>query len=115
MKCWKWDEKMEEINKRANTGIVAIIMAILGLIMILMTTLWFAYILPTSWLGIALDFLWVFISLALGVSSMIFGRRARKHGDSYGKYGMILGCLVIILAVGAILVTIRYTYPIISV
>ena len=40
--------------------------------------------------------IWVFIPLFLGILAIFIGRNAKKQNDSYGKYGMILGILVII-------------------
>ena len=41
--------------------------------------------------------IWVFIPLILGISAIIFGRKAKRQNDNYGKYGMIIGIVATII------------------
>jgi hypothetical protein len=39
------------------------------------------------------------IGLILSISAIVLGYIANKQGDSYGKYGMILGGIIVIITV----------------
>ncbi len=68
---------MEEKTKHIDSGIASLILGIMGI----------ASLFILGW----------FIGLPLGLLSFILGRKAKKRGEKYGTYGMILGAIIIIL------------------
>jgi len=104
---------MQENKKHTNVGIASIILGIVGLSMFFSTGLWFC-ISPINWFGVILNILWGFVSLFLGISSVITGIKAKKQGDAYGKYGLILGIIATALGLVIIIVVIKWDYTILS-
>ncbi len=82
---------MAEKTEHTQIGIASIILGVLGLIFYLIGWLFFSFV-DNRLYGIV-------IGLILSILAIVLGYIAKKHGDFYGNYGIILGCFVIIITV----------------
>jgi len=86
---------MEE--KHTGIGVASIILGILGLIVYFIG--WFFYSFVDNRLyGIV-------IGIILGLLAVVLGYLAKKQGDSYGNYGILLGIAIIIIGILTFLLT----------
>jgi len=80
-----------------NVGIASIIFGILGLIFYFIG--WFFYSFVDNRLyGIV-------IGIIFGIIAVILGYLAKKQGDDYGNYGILLGALTLIIGIITFLLT----------
>ena len=70
-------KRLEEKTKHMDSGIASLILGIMGI----------ASLFLLGWL----------IGLPLGLLAFILGHKAKKCGEKYGTYGMILGAIIMIL------------------
>ena len=82
---------MEEKNIHTQIGIASIILGMLGLIIYLIGWFFFSFV-DNRLYGMV-------IGLIMSILALIIGYFAKKQGDSYGNYGMILGGFVIIITI----------------
>ena len=82
---------MAEKIKLTQIGIASIILGCFGLIFYIIGWFFFSFV-DSRLYG-------MLIGLILSILAIILGYIANKHGDFYGKYGMILGGIVIITTV----------------
>jgi hypothetical protein len=83
-------------TEHSQIGITSIILGALGLIFYVIGWFFFSFV-DNRLYGMA-------ISLILSIIAILLGYIAYKHGDSYGKYGIILGgCVIIITIIIAVL------------
>jgi hypothetical protein len=82
---------MEGKTEHTQIGIASIILGVFGLIFFI--TGWFFFSFADNRLY------GMIIGLVLSILAFVLGYIAKKHGDLYGNYGMILGSLVIIITV----------------
>lgn len=89
---------MVDKNIDSKIGIISIVLGLLGLIF---------YIIGLFFFSFADNRLYgMIIGTILAIISIILGYIAKKNGDKYGKYGIYLGSLtIIILIITIILVT----------
>jgi len=90
-------KNMMDKRRHSNVGIASIILGIIGLLMIFLPGIINSFLLFTYIHLVSVNFLFIFSSLCLGIISIITGGKAKKQGDMYGKYGMALGKITIIL------------------
>ena len=88
---------MIEKRRHSNVGIVSITLGIIGLLMIFLPGIINSFVLFTNISILSMNFLFLFSSLCLGILAIVTGGKAKKQDDTYGKYGMALGKLTIIL------------------
>jgi uncharacterized membrane protein len=88
---------MKEKNIHSGLGITSIILGILGLILYFIGFFFFSF-LDNRLYG-------MIIGCIFGIIAIILGYIAKKEGDNYGKYGIYLGTLIIIIALITILLT----------
>lgn len=88
---------MAEKTEHTQIGIASIILGVLGLIFYLIGWLFFSFV-DNRLYGIV-------IGLILSILAIVLGYIAKKHGDFYGNYGIILGCSVIIITVIIVILT----------
>lgn len=81
-------------EKHTDNGIISLTFGIIGAILII------------NWIDIYPNFL----PLILGIVAIVFGRKAKKDKDSYGKTGMILGIIATILGCHQVVAWIIYVY-----
>jgi lipopolysaccharide export LptBFGC system permease protein LptF len=87
---------MTENTEYIQIGITSVILGILSLIFFIIGWFFFSFV-DNRLYGMA-------ISLILSIIAILLGYIAYKHGDSYGKYGIILGgCVIIITIIIAVL------------
>jgi hypothetical protein len=85
-------------NKTYTTvGMASIILGILGFIFYFIG--WFFYSFVDN------RIYGIIIGTILGIIAIFLGYLAKKQGDDYGTYGMILGVLILIIAVLTFLLT----------
>ena len=89
---------MEVKNEHTQIGIVSIILGVLGLIFYFIGWFFFSFV-DNRLYGIV-------IAIILSILAIVLGYIANKHGDSYCKYGMILGGVVIIITIIITIITI---------
>jgi hypothetical protein len=82
---------MEENDKYSGVGIASIIFGILGLFVYFIGWFFFSFV-DNRLYGMVMG-------IIFGIVAIILGYIAKKQGDNYGKYGMILGCSVIIISI----------------
>ena len=88
---------MIEEKDYTNGGIISIIFGILGLIFYFIG--WFFYSFVDNRLyGIV-------IGIFFGIIAVILGYLAKKQGDDYGNYGILLGALTLIIGIITFLLT----------
>lgn len=80
---------MAEKNEHTQIGIASIILGVFGLIFYIIGWFFFSFV-DNRLYGII-------IGLILSVLAFVLGYIAKKNGDLYGNYGMILGGLIIII------------------
>jgi uncharacterized membrane protein len=78
-------------TEHSQIGITSIILGALGLIFYVIGWFFFSFV-DNRLYG-------MIIGLILSLLAIVLGYIAKKHGDSYGSYGMILGGFVIIITV----------------
>jgi hypothetical protein len=88
---------MEDKRRQSYAGIASIILGVLGIAIHFSFNILLHFLLQITHLGVKLYILWILISVFLGIIAMITARTAIKQGDTYGKYGMIFGIIVIVL------------------
>jgi len=105
------DEEIQGKNlKHTNAGIVSIILGIFGVWMSLpYIPSPFSFLPPSIMMNWLVTIIIIVTPLVLGILAVIIGRMAKKEADSYGKYGMVLGIIVIIFRTIAIVATL-YVY-----
>ena len=84
-------------NEIKQIGILSIILGVLGLISYFIGIIFFSFV-DNRLYGMALGFI-------LGIFAIIFGYIANKKEDNYGRYGIYLGIIIIIIALITILLT----------
>jgi hypothetical protein len=88
-------------KEHTNVGIASIILGILGLIIYFIG--WFFYSFVDNRLY------GIIIGIIFGILAVTLGYLAKKQGDNYGTYGILLGALIIIIAfITFLLTTITY-------
>ena len=80
---------MAEKTGHTQIGIASIILGVFGIIFYIIGWFFFSFV-DNRLYGII-------IALILSILAIVLGYIAKKHGDFYGNYGMILGGLVIII------------------
>ena len=91
---------MVDKNINSKIGIFSIVLGLLGLIL---------YIIGFFLFSFADNRLYgMIIGSILGIISIILGHIANKNGDKYGKYGMYIGSLTIII----LIITIIFVTPV---
>lgn len=83
---------MVEKEEHTNIGIAAVVLGILGIILLLL-----------PWIG--LPFRSDILAIPLAILAVVFGQFARKHGDSYGIIGLILGLITLTIMIVIITLT----------
>jgi hypothetical protein len=83
---------MEEKTKHSGIGIASIILGALGLIIFLI-----GFLIPCLYT--------ITTGLIFAVIALILGYIAKKQGDNYGNYGIMLGVLTLIIAFIILLLT----------
>ncbi len=78
-------------TEHTQIGIASIVLGVLGLIFFIIGLFFFSFV-DNRLYGMV-------IGLILSILAIVLGYIANKHGDSYGKYGMILGGFVIIITI----------------
>jgi len=78
-------------NEHTQLGIASIVLAVLGMIFYFIGWFFFSFV-DNRLYG-------MIIGITLSILAIVLGYIAKKHGDSYGKYGMILGGFVLIITV----------------
>jgi hypothetical protein len=84
-------------KEHTKVGIASIIFGILGLILYFIGLFFFSFV-DNRLYGII-------SGIILSILAIIIGYFAKKQGDSYGIYGMILGGLVIVITVIVVILT----------
>ncbi len=82
---------MAEKTEHSQIGIASIILGVFGLIFYIIGWFFFSFV-DNRLYGLI-------IGLILSISAIVLGYIANKHGDSYGKYGLILGGIIVIITV----------------
>jgi hypothetical protein len=88
---------MEQKNIHSGFGITSIILGILGLILYFIGFFFFSFV-DNRLYGMIIGFIF-------GIIAVILGYFAKKEGDNYGKYGIYLGSLIIVITIITILLT----------
>jgi len=88
---------MINTNKHTQIGIASIALGLLGLFFYIIGWFFFSFV-DNRLYGMILG-------LILSILSIVMGYLANKNGDSYGKYGMILGGFTIIITIILITLT----------
>ena len=88
---------MEQKNIHSGFGITSIILGILGLILYFIGFFFFSFV-DNRLYGMIIGFIF-------GIIAIILGYYAKNEGDNYGKYGIYLGSLIIIITFITILLT----------
>lgn len=88
---------MEIKNEHTQMGIASLVLGVLGLILYFIGWFFFSFV-DNRLYGMV-------IGLILSILAINLGYIAKKRGDSYGNYGMILGGFVIILTIIIIILT----------
>jgi len=82
---------MEANNDHTQLGIASILFSVLGIIFYFIGWFFFSFV-DNRLYG-------MIIGIILSIIGIILGYIAKKQGDSYGKYGMILGTSIIIITI----------------
>jgi len=82
---------MDVNNEHTQLGIASIILAVLGMIFYFIGWFFFSFV-DNRLYGMV-------IGITLSILAIVLGYIAKKQGDSYGTYGMILGGFVLIITV----------------
>ena len=82
---------MDVNSEHSQLGITSIIFAILGIIFYFIGWFFFSFV-DNRLYGMV-------IGLILSILAVVSGYIAKKQGDSYGTYGMILGGFIIIITI----------------
>ena len=88
---------MNEKQKSAKMGLVSIVFGIVGLILYFIGLLFYTF-LDNRLIGMGLGILF-------GIIAVILGYYAKKQGDQYGFYGMILGGAILIIGLITMVLT----------
>ena len=80
----------KESEKHMDAGTASLILGIIGII---------------GYLTVGL-----IVGLPLGIIAVILGISARKQGDKYGNYGVIIGAILIALGILTLIAAIVYIY-----
>jgi len=83
---------MVEKEEHTNIGIAAVVLGILGIILLFL-----------PWIG--LPFRSDIVAIPIAILAAVFGYFARKRGDSYGRIGLILGVITIIIMIVIVTLT----------
>jgi uncharacterized membrane protein len=78
-------------NEHTQLGIASIILAVLGMIFYFIGWFFFSFV-DNRLYGMV-------IGLTLSILAIVLGYIAKKQGDSYGTYGIILGSFIIIITI----------------
>jgi len=78
-------------NEHTQLGIASLIFSLLGIIFYFIGWFFFSFV-DNRLYGIV-------IGLILSILAIVLGYIAKKQGDSYGHYGMILGSSLIVITV----------------
>ena len=78
-------------NEHTQLGIASIVLAVLGMIFYFIGLFFFSFV-DNRLYGMV-------IGITLSILAIVLGYIAKKQGDSYGTYGMILGGFVLIITV----------------
>jgi len=84
-------------TEHTQIGITSIVLGVLGLIFYIIGWFFFSFV-DNRLYG-------MLIGLILSILAIVLGYIANKHGDSYGKYGMVLGGFVIIFTIIIVILT----------
>lgn len=79
---------MQKKTEHTQIGIASIVLGVFGLIFYIIGWFFFSFV-DNRLYGMILG-------LILSILAFVLGYFAKKHGDFYGNYGMILGGLIII-------------------
>ena len=82
---------MAEKTEHTQIGIASIILGVFGLIFYIIGWFFFSFV-DNRLYG-------MLIGLILSILAIVLGYIAKKHGDFYGNYGIILGGIIIIITV----------------
>ena len=88
---------MDVSHEHTQLGIASIILAVLGFISYFIGWFFFSF-LDNRLYGMV-------IGLILSILAIVFGYIAKKNGDSYGTYGMVLGSILIVITILIVLFT----------
>jgi hypothetical protein len=88
---------MINTNEHTQIGIISITLGVLGLIFYIIGWFFFSFV-DNRLYGMVLG-------LILSILALVIGYIANKNGDSYGKYGMILGGITIIISIILVILT----------
>jgi len=88
-----------ENNNGKKYGLIATIMASIGLIMTLSSPLSFGYFSQITDIPIYLHFIFLFASLLIVLLSILFAIAGRKYHSPYSNSGLILGTITLIILI----------------
>jgi len=93
---------MEEKMKHHEVGMVSIVFGVCGLILYFIGLFFFSFV-NNRLYGIV-------IGIIFGIIAVILGYVAKKQGDTYGSYGILLGVFILVIGFLTFLLTsIAYT------
>lgn len=88
---------MEEKTEYTQIGIASIVLGVFGLIFYIIGWFFFSFV-DNRLYG-------MIIGLILSILAFVLGYIAKKQGDLYGNYGMVLGGIIIIITIIIALLT----------
>lgn len=83
---------MVEEKEHTNIGIAALVLGAVSIILVFL-----------PWIG--LPFRSDIVAIPIAILAMVFGYFARKRGDSYGRIGLILGVITLIIMIVIVTLT----------
>ncbi len=88
---------MDAKNEHTQLGIASIIFSVLGILFYFIGWFFFSFI-DNRLCGMV-------IGIILSILAIVLGYITKKQGDSYGRYGMILGSSLLMITIIIVLLT----------